>query len=145
MSAQAASGMTACQKVVLLCSAEHWGHCCIYVLGGLLKRLLVMHGEEQPVADCMQTVVTDLQVGQPAERPAGHAAEPSTAVQTAQQQVLSITLPVTAAGGTSQLGGLRERLERELGEVAAQNARVKVHTPANMLERRFGVWLGELP
>ena len=51
---------------------------------------------------------------------------------------------MTAAGGTSQLGGLRERLERELGEVAAQNARVKVHTPANMLERRFGVWLGEL-
>eukprot|EP00891_Asterochloris_glomerata_P009333 jgi/Astpho2/9333/fgenesh1_pm.00142_%23_5_t len=45
-------------------------------------------------------------------------------------------------GGTSQLSGLRERLERELGEVAAQNARVKVHTPANMLERRFGVWLG---
>ena len=29
--------------------------------------------------------------------------------------------------------------------MAAQNARVKVHTPANMLERRFGVWLGELP
>ena len=56
----------------------------------------------------------------------------------------SVTLAVTAAGGTSQLGGLRERLERELGEVAAQNARVKVHTPANMLERRFGVWLGEL-
>ena len=56
----------------------------------------------------------------------------------------SVTIPVTAAGGTSQLGSLRERLERELGEVAAQNARVKVHTPANMLERRFGVWLGEL-
>ena len=66
-------------------------------------------------------------------------------MQNPHQQMQSVTTPMTAAGGTSQLSGLRERLERELGEVAAQNARGKVHTPANMLERRFGVWLGELP
>ena len=45
------------------------------------------------------------------------------------------------AGGTSLFTSLRERLEREVGELAAQNAKVKVTSPANTMERRFSVWL----
>ena len=37
---------------------------------------------------------------------------------------------------------MRERLERELGEQAPPNAKVKVTSPANNKERRFSVWLG---
>ncbi len=33
-------------------------------------------------------------------------------------------------------------MEREVGELAAQNAKVKVTSPANTMERRFSVWLG---
>ena len=46
------------------------------------------------------------------------------------------------AGGTSLFPSLRERVEREVGELAAQNAKVKVTSPANTMERRFSVWLG---
>lgn len=46
------------------------------------------------------------------------------------------------AGGTSLFTSLRERLERELGEQAPPNAKVKVTSPANIMERRFSVWLG---
>ena len=46
-------------------------------------------------------------------------------------------------GGTSLFTSLRERLEREVGELAAQNAKVKVTSPANTMERRFSVWLGQ--
>lgn len=47
------------------------------------------------------------------------------------------------AGGTSLFPSLRERAEREVGELAAQNAKVKVTSPANTMERRFSVWLGK--
>lgn len=47
------------------------------------------------------------------------------------------------AGGTSLFPSLRERVEREVGELAAQNAKVKVTSPANTMERRFSVWLGQ--
>ena len=40
---------------------------------------------------------------------------------------------------------LRERLERELNEVAPHTVKVKVVTPANAVERRFSVWIGALP
>ena len=30
-----------------------------------------------------------------------------------------------------------------MGELAAQNAKVKVTSPANTMERRFSVWLGQ--
>ncbi len=39
---------------------------------------------------------------------------------------------------------LRERLERELNEVAPHTVKVKVVTPANAVERRFSVWIGAL-
>ena len=38
--------------------------------------------------------------------------------------------------------GLRDRLERELAEAAPHNAKVKVTSPANSLERKFSVWIG---
>ena len=50
---------------------------------------------------------------------------------------------VWCAGGTSLFPSLRERVEREVGELAAQNAKVKVTSPANTMERRFSVWLGD--
>lgn len=46
------------------------------------------------------------------------------------------------AGGTALFTGLRDRLERELAEAAPHNAKVKVTSPANSLERRFSVWIG---
>lgn len=49
---------------------------------------------------------------------------------------------IILTGGTSLFTSLRERLEREVGELAAQNAKVKVTSPANTMERRFSVWLG---
>lgn len=47
------------------------------------------------------------------------------------------------AGGTALFTGLRDRLERELAEAAPHNAKVKVTSPANTLERRFSVWIGK--
>lgn len=52
------------------------------------------------------------------------------------------TVSCCCAGGTSLFPSLRERVEREVGELAAQNAKVKVTSPANTMERRFSVWLG---
>ena len=66
-----------------------------------------------------------------------------------QERHVEITLrhsceqAVCGAGGTSLFTSLRERLEREVGELAAQNAKVKVTSPANTMERRFSVWLGQ--
>ncbi len=47
------------------------------------------------------------------------------------------------AGGCSLFTTLRDRVERELGELAPQTAKVKVTSPANATERRFAVWIGE--
>lgn len=49
---------------------------------------------------------------------------------------------ILGAGGTSLFTGVRERLERELLEVAPQAAKVKVTSPMNLIERRFSVWIG---
>ena len=51
---------------------------------------------------------------------------------------------VVLSGGGALLTGLRDRLERELNEAAAPSgvAKVKVVSPANTVERRFGVWIG---
>ena len=51
-------------------------------------------------------------------------------------------ISLTSAGGTSLFTGVRERLERELLEVAPQAAKVKVTSPMNLIERRFSVWIG---
>ena len=50
--------------------AAHWGNCCFIVLSGLPKRLLVKREAEHPVTKCMDRIVSDLQVGQAAERSA---------------------------------------------------------------------------
>ena len=60
---------------------------------------------------------------------------------TCKHKTLSET-ELVSAGGTSLFTSLRERLEREVGELAAQSAKVKVTSPANTMERRFSVWLG---
>jgi actin-related protein len=49
------------------------------------------------------------------------------------------------AGGSALLTGARDRLERELAELAPHTAKVKVTCPANSLERRFSVWIGAPP
>jgi actin-like protein 6A len=50
---------------------------------------------------------------------------------------------VVLSGGGALLTGLRDRLEREVGEAARSlTPRVKVVCPANTIERRFGVWIG---
>ena len=51
-------------------------------------------------------------------------------------------MSIIGAGGTSLFTGVRERLERELLEVAPQAAKVKVTSPMNLIERRFSVWIG---
>lgn len=48
------------------------------------------------------------------------------------------------AGGTSLFSQMRERLEKELIDVAPQAVRVKTISPVNTIERRFSVWIGEL-
>ena len=55
---------------------------------------------------------------------------------------LSLFTKLQCAGGTALLTGLRDRLERELAELAPHTAKVKVTSPANALERRFSVWIG---
>ncbi|GAB4819420.1 hypothetical protein N2152v2_006466 [Parachlorella kessleri] len=49
---------------------------------------------------------------------------------------------VVLTGGTSMFSSMRDRLERELAEVAPQMAKVKVLSPANTVERRHSVWIG---
>lgn len=41
------------------------------------------------------------------------------------------------------MGGLRDRLEKELAEQGPQAGKFKVTMPANPTERRFSVWIGE--
>ncbi|KAK2078702.1 hypothetical protein QBZ16_003542 [Prototheca wickerhamii] len=49
---------------------------------------------------------------------------------------------VLLTGGTAGFASLKDRLERELTEVAPALARVKVSAPVNAVERRFSVWIG---
>lgn len=60
----------------------------------------------------------------------------------ARMSSLSPSQMESCAGGTAMFTGLRDRLERELAEAAPHNAKVKVTSPANSLERRFSVWIG---
>jgi actin-related protein len=50
---------------------------------------------------------------------------------------------VVLTGGLSLMGGLRDRLEKELAEQGPQAAKFKVTMPANPTERRFSVWIGK--
>ncbi|KAL4856209.1 Actin-related protein 4 [Chlorella vulgaris] len=45
-------------------------------------------------------------------------------------------------GGTAGFAALRDRLEKEVSELAPQMAKVKVVCSANAVERRYGVWIG---
>ncbi|GMH38536.1 hypothetical protein BSKO_06420 [Bryopsis sp. KO-2023] len=45
-------------------------------------------------------------------------------------------------GGTSLFSQMRERLEKELVDLAPQAVKVKVMQPVNATERRFSVWIG---
>ncbi|PRW20870.1 Actin-related 4 [Chlorella sorokiniana] len=49
---------------------------------------------------------------------------------------------VVLTGGTAGFAGLRERLEKELADLAPQMAKVKVVCPTNTVERRYSVWIG---
>ena len=49
---------------------------------------------------------------------------------------------IILAGGSSMLTNVRERLEREVLEQAPGQARVKVIASQNVMERKFGVWIG---
>jgi len=49
---------------------------------------------------------------------------------------------IILAGGSSMLPNIRERLEREVLEQAPGQARVKVIASQNVMERKFGVWIG---
>lgn len=49
---------------------------------------------------------------------------------------------VVLTGGTALFSSLRDRLERELTEVAPHLSKVKVVSPANAVERRYSVWIG---
>lgn len=51
---------------------------------------------------------------------------------------------VVLSGGTSLFTGLRDRLEKDLFDLAPQGTKVKVTSPVNPTERRFSVWIGEL-
>lgn len=46
------------------------------------------------------------------------------------------------AGGGSLFGAAKERLERDLLELAPQAAKVKVMMHPNATERKFSAWLG---
>ena len=52
---------------------------------------------------------------------------------------------ICCTGGTSLFPQLRDRLERELTDLAPQAAKVKVMLPTNSVERRFSVWIGKPP
>lgn len=49
---------------------------------------------------------------------------------------------IIIAGGSSMLPNVRERLEREVLEQAPGQARVKVIASQNIMERKYGVWIG---
>lgn len=49
---------------------------------------------------------------------------------------------VILTGGTAGFATLRDRLEKEVADLAPQMAKVKVVCPANAVERRYSVWIG---
>ncbi|EFN56038.1 hypothetical protein CHLNCDRAFT_145478 [Chlorella variabilis] len=49
---------------------------------------------------------------------------------------------VVLTGGTAGFAALRDRLEKEVADLAPQMAKVKVVCPANAVERRYSVWIG---
>lgn len=49
---------------------------------------------------------------------------------------------VVLTGGTAGFAALRDRLEKEVADLAPQMAKVKVICPANSVERRYSVWIG---
>ncbi|PSC76501.1 Actin-related 4 isoform B [Micractinium conductrix] len=49
---------------------------------------------------------------------------------------------IVLTGGTAGFVALRDRLEKEVAELAPQMAKVKVVSPANAVERRYSVWIG---
>lgn len=49
---------------------------------------------------------------------------------------------VVLTGGSSLFAGFRERLEREMAEVAPSQSKLKVICPTNAVERRYSVWVG---
>ena len=56
--------------------------------------------------------------------------------------VIVVHLSHTYAGGSSLFGSSKERLDRELLDLAPQAAKVKVTVHQNATERKFSVWLG---
>lgn len=48
---------------------------------------------------------------------------------------------VVVTGGTSLLHGLNDRLNMELAKMYP-SSRIKIHSPGNLAERRFGSWIG---
>jgi actin-like protein 6A len=49
---------------------------------------------------------------------------------------------VCCAGGSSLFQSTKERLDRELLEIAPQAAKVKVAVHPSAMERKFAAWLG---
>jgi len=49
---------------------------------------------------------------------------------------------IVLTGGTALFASLRDRLEKELSEVAPHMVKVKVVSPANAVERRYSTWIG---
>jgi actin-related protein len=49
-----------------------------------------------------------------------------------------------AAGGTSLLSQMRERLELDISAAAPGGTKVKVTAPVNPTERRYATWIGGL-
>lgn len=49
---------------------------------------------------------------------------------------------IVLTGGVSQTSGLRDRLEKDLMGEGPAAGRFKVNTPANLMERKFSVWIG---
>eukprot|EP01025_Chloroclados_australasicus_P069902 TRINITY_DN9952_c0_g1_i4.p1 TRINITY_DN9952_c0_g1~~TRINITY_DN9952_c0_g1_i4.p1 ORF type:complete len:296 (-),score=37.80 TRINITY_DN9952_c0_g1_i4:127-1014(-) len=47
-----------------------------------------------------------------------------------------------ATGGGSTFTGLKDRLDKELSQIAPNTVKVKVQAPQNTLERKFAVWIG---
>lgn len=49
---------------------------------------------------------------------------------------------IVLTGGTSLFSSLRDRLEKELAEIAPPMVKVKVNAASNMIERRYSTWIG---
>jgi len=49
---------------------------------------------------------------------------------------------VVLTGGSSLFRNMRERLDRELGELVPASMRLRVHAPNSSMERRCSVWIG---